>query len=189
MNEIEQCCFTDIAWQRGASQKILTMNFYQNYNKNSVRDIIKSFGLYFLSKRRKKWTCTREELRCRPEMSHIFLQNAREVGRRRLGCWITLYLSGTLQRQGVDVEFSLDGVQGVELDVEEEEDESVQSWTQTITQTSDSCDHPLDHTCRGRKVMLLETCYCWHSRQRCTCNAVPAKNIFSNTNLSLKNTQ
>lgn len=54
-----------------------------------------------------------------------------------------------MQRQGVDVEFSLDGVHGVELDVEEEEDESVQSWTQTITQTSDPCYHPLDHTCRG----------------------------------------
>lgn len=53
-----------------------------------------------------------------------------------------------MQRQGVDVVVSLDGVHGVELDVEEEEDESVQSRAQTVTQTSDPCDHPLNHTCR-----------------------------------------
>ncbi len=34
----------------------------------------------------------------------------------------------------------------VQLHVEEEEDEAVQSRTQTITQTSDTCDHPLGHT-------------------------------------------
>lgn len=62
-----------------------------------------------------------------------------------------------MQRQGVNVEVSLDGVHGIELNVEEEEDKSVQSWTQAITETSDSCYHPLDHTCRGghRWLMLL----------------------------------
>lgn len=54
-----------------------------------------------------------------------------------------------MQRQGVNVEVSLDGVHGIELNVEEEEDKSVQSWTQAITETSDSCYHALDHTCRG----------------------------------------
>lgn len=75
------------------------------------------------------------------------------------------YLGGTVQRQGVNVEVSLDGVHSVELDVEEEEDKSVQSWTQTITQASDPCYHPLDHTCRDRRqvtllLRLLKTCYC-----------------------------
>lgn len=52
-----------------------------------------------------------------------------------------------MQRQRIDVEVPLDGVHGVELHVEEEEDKSVQSWTQTITQPSDARYHPLDHTC------------------------------------------
>lgn len=59
------------------------------------------------------------------------------------------YLSGTVQRQGVYVEVSLDGIHGVELHIEQEEYKSVQSWTQPITQASDACYHPLDHTCRS----------------------------------------
>lgn len=58
-----------------------------------------------------------------------------------------LYLSGTVQWQGVDVVVSLDGVHGVKLDVEEKEDESVQSWAEAVTQTSDARDHPLHHAC------------------------------------------
>lgn len=34
----------------------------------------------------------------------------------------------------------------VQLHVEQEEDEAVESRTQTVTQTSDTCDHPLSHT-------------------------------------------
>lgn len=60
------------------------------------------------------------------------------------------YLSGTVQGQGVNVVFSLDGVHGVDVDVEEEEDEAVQSRPQTVTQTSDPRDHALDDTCRAR---------------------------------------
>lgn len=33
-----------------------------------------------------------------------------------------------------------------QLHVEEEEDEAVESWTQTVAQTSDTCDYPLNHT-------------------------------------------
>lgn len=35
----------------------------------------------------------------------------------------------------------------VQLHVEQEEDEAVQSRTQTVTQASDTCDHALGHTC------------------------------------------
>lgn len=56
------------------------------------------------------------------------------------------YLSGTVQRQRVNAVISLNGVHGVQLHIKEKEDETIKSWTQTITQTSDPCDHPLDHT-------------------------------------------
>lgn len=56
------------------------------------------------------------------------------------------YLGGPVQRQGVDAEVSLDGLHRVQLHVEQEEDEPVQSRTQTVTQTPDPRDHPLDHT-------------------------------------------
>lgn len=60
-----------------------------------------------------------------------------------------------MQRQGVNVVITLDGVHGVELDIEEEEDESIESWTQTVTQASDPCDHPLSHTCRQQWEVIL----------------------------------
>lgn len=34
-----------------------------------------------------------------------------------------------------------------QLHIEEEEDEAVQSRTQTVAQPSDTCDHALGHTC------------------------------------------
>lgn len=79
-----------------------------------------------------------------------------------------------MQRQGVDVEVSLDGVHGVEFDVEEEEDESVQSWTQTITQPSDARYHPLDHTCRS----CYWSCYWRHVTAADTLKTV-SDDIFS----------
>lgn len=60
-----------------------------------------------------------------------------------------------MQRQRVDVIITLDGVHGVELNIKEEEDESIKSWAQTITQTSDSCNHPLDHTCKWRWQLVI----------------------------------
>lgn len=55
-----------------------------------------------------------------------------------------------MQRQRVDAIIPLDGVHGVELDVKEEEDESVESWTQTVAQTPDPCDHALNNACREK---------------------------------------
>lgn len=37
-----------------------------------------------------------------------------------------------------------------QLYVKQVEDKTVQSWTQTVTEASDSCDHSLDNTCRHR---------------------------------------
>lgn len=42
--------------------------------------------------------------------------------------------------------WALSGVQFTELHVEQVEDEAVERWTQTVTQSSDSRDHPLHHT-------------------------------------------
>lgn len=65
--------------------------------------------------------------------------------RKRLS--VASYLSGTVQRQ--DVKVSLDWVHGVELHVEEEEDESVERWAEAVTKPSDARYHPLDDACRS----------------------------------------
>lgn len=49
-------------------------------------------------------------------------------------------LTGSLKRDAV---VSLDGRDSAQLDVEEEEDEAVERRAQSVTQTSDACDHPL----------------------------------------------
>lgn len=55
------------------------------------------------------------------------------------------YLKGAVQRQQALV---LDGVQGVQVHVEQEEDEAVERRAQAVAQAPDARDHPLDHPWR-----------------------------------------
>lgn len=51
-----------------------------------------------------------------------------------------MYLSGVLERDGI---VRLDWCNAVQFDIEEEENETVECRTQTITETSNTSDHPL----------------------------------------------